>query len=1195
MSDKTLHATLIGINAYKQSPLNGCIKDVLDMDLFLRELCLQQGKSKLKYNPKYFLAPDEVDKIRLERYKKEQLPVFKDEQDISMKFDLASFANISQQSFAHLKSAEDGDICLFYYSGHGSQTDAPQEFWHSKPDRQNETIVCMDSRDPENKEARDLIDKELGYLLWDALEGKKVHCVVIMDSCHSGNNTRSLSDNIKYRHVGSSRNKIALEKYIGFDDKRSFYTIENGKASIKIANYIHLAAALDFEKAQESPDGGLFTNKLVEALRDGGTVKTYRDLMQSVGISIHNRVGQQTPIAFSRNDDDLDLKFLSDESITFKPTYEVRFDIDNDKWILFGGAMNGLVATDKHAKTTIQIAGSPEEITVTEVYSNFSVLDEEGMKNFKRDKETYKATIACLANPRLKIGLSKGVLANTNMFDKLKRAYNQNPPLFFTINFDDNNNNPDYRIQLTQENKYVLTGANNMVPLFKREEDPASFLNSIDSTGKWVSTSELKNANTSFQKDDFIFTLEKIEGQKLTQSNLEKVKGEVFRINPDEDLVFSYKDSLQPAFRISIAINPKSKLQSCFIGALYLQSKFGIRHDLIPDGSRLLNNGEAIYIQTVPKGLNSISTTIPLQIDDKFALYNINEVSGFLKVFVSDQKVDLQRFKQPNLELDDEVNQNFRGGDDMELVRSQDNLGQQADWTIFTNKIRIVGPRKEKTLKAGIPADFSAFKVSVPEGFAAKGFAVTGDDLERKFKISKLRSVDGEADKLVSMISPPDSIWGDVLTEDTAFPKGLNPASNNGVMMLELLPETENATITLKDGETILIDTKKPDVNTRSIDDNELEETIIPFAFDEASELWYPLGSSDENGIIHIQQLPAPTPGRLSEAGQPLTRSLGGSIKLFFKKILRRKQPRNTLVLYKFIDDGSWEELTRDTKKMKAELQKKPTGKAILLTHGFTGDTRHIVESLKEITQLPTAVDFVLTYDYENLATPIAKAAEELHADLTKIGFGESGTPSLTILAHSQGGLLSRCLVEQKGGDKYVRKLILVGVASAGSEFATLGSSVLGLLTHALNGPPVFKIVITALSFLLKKLELNPGQTLLDTKPGSDFINGLSLSAIPQGVSYSIIGGDTALLKDYNGDDGFLKKLGKALARKVAFPTLTFTLFKGKENDMVVTLDSMQSIKGFSGAPNLKIVASNHLAYFREKLIQKELIELIEM
>ena len=58
MSNRSLYATLIGINAYKQNPLSGCIRDVLAIDLLLREQCSQQGTDRLVYEPKYFLAPD---------------------------------------------------------------------------------------------------------------------------------------------------------------------------------------------------------------------------------------------------------------------------------------------------------------------------------------------------------------------------------------------------------------------------------------------------------------------------------------------------------------------------------------------------------------------------------------------------------------------------------------------------------------------------------------------------------------------------------------------------------------------------------------------------------------------------------------------------------------------------------------------------------------------------------------------------------------------------------------------------------------------------------------------------------------------------------------------------------------------------------------------------------------------------------
>ncbi|HEX2535057.1 MAG TPA: caspase family protein, partial [Chitinophagaceae bacterium] len=136
MAQRSLYATLIGINAYPQNPLGGCIKDVLDIDLLLREQCAQQDG--LRYAPAYFLAPNKTDETRIRQYEEGR--------KLSLNPRPATFAAITGEAFAHLKEAKSGDVVVLYYSGHGSQAEAPEEFWHTKPDRQNETLVCADSR-----------------------------------------------------------------------------------------------------------------------------------------------------------------------------------------------------------------------------------------------------------------------------------------------------------------------------------------------------------------------------------------------------------------------------------------------------------------------------------------------------------------------------------------------------------------------------------------------------------------------------------------------------------------------------------------------------------------------------------------------------------------------------------------------------------------------------------------------------------------------------------------------------------------------------------------------------------------------------------------------------------------------------------------------------------------------------------------
>ncbi|MGC3946332.1 MAG: hypothetical protein QM762_17740, partial [Chryseolinea sp.] len=73
MAQQTIHAVFVGINAYKQSPLSGCVADVISLDLFLRELVKSQpDNKKINYNPKYFLGASAIDLLRIEQYKDEE-------------------------------------------------------------------------------------------------------------------------------------------------------------------------------------------------------------------------------------------------------------------------------------------------------------------------------------------------------------------------------------------------------------------------------------------------------------------------------------------------------------------------------------------------------------------------------------------------------------------------------------------------------------------------------------------------------------------------------------------------------------------------------------------------------------------------------------------------------------------------------------------------------------------------------------------------------------------------------------------------------------------------------------------------------------------------------------------------------------------------------------------------------------------
>ncbi|MCD8540150.1 MAG: caspase family protein [Leadbetterella sp.] len=194
MPERKLYASLIGINAYRKAGnLNGCVKDILNFDKLLRALVQSQG-GKLAYEPLYLLAPKpaphadsrSADQIIIERYEQSE--------NVVIEYEEPTFGNISGAAFNHLAQAGGNDICIFYYSGHGSYINAPKEFRGMQNTRFNQTLVCSDSR---SGVTRDLIDKEIGYLLYKTLRDKPdVHCLVVMDCCHSGSNTRALLQEI---------------------------------------------------------------------------------------------------------------------------------------------------------------------------------------------------------------------------------------------------------------------------------------------------------------------------------------------------------------------------------------------------------------------------------------------------------------------------------------------------------------------------------------------------------------------------------------------------------------------------------------------------------------------------------------------------------------------------------------------------------------------------------------------------------------------------------------------------------------------------------------------------------------------------------------------------------------------------------------------------------------------------------------
>ena len=122
---KTLYALIIAIDKYPipAHQLQGCVNDATAFGNYLANYC---KSNSLNYVKKELFDGD------------------------AKRLDVVA-------GFNHFNSATTDDICVWYYSGHGSQMPAPPEFWDAT-NGMSETIVCFDSRLPDG---RDMVDKEL--------------------------------------------------------------------------------------------------------------------------------------------------------------------------------------------------------------------------------------------------------------------------------------------------------------------------------------------------------------------------------------------------------------------------------------------------------------------------------------------------------------------------------------------------------------------------------------------------------------------------------------------------------------------------------------------------------------------------------------------------------------------------------------------------------------------------------------------------------------------------------------------------------------------------------------------------------------------------------------------------------------------------------------------------------------------------
>lgn len=632
---KTLHALIVAIDNYPNPNhcLNGCRNDASAFAEYLAEYSQANGLT----------------------YREKRL------------FDADATRQAIMDNFNHYKMAKDEDVCVLYYSGHGSQMAAAPEFWDEE-DGKSETLVCYDSRTPTG---RDMIDKELATLIWLATKDRDGHFLAVMDCCHSGSNTRD-PQNVKER-------KTREDSPFKPRDTSAFFGKEHwNKSQPPSSRHVHLAAAKADETAKElkieDKQRGAFTYNLIKALKETGATVSYQELMARVSQRVTNLVEKQNPqCAAYKVSTDLGLTFMG--ASVKKGEFLVSWD-KVEGWIINLGAVQGLPLSG-----ATFLLENGREIRTTTVLTNYSKVD--GMNLDSKDSQ-FKATLKNVAEillnlPRLKVAFSKdsekaGIMA-------LETALTKNPPALLQL--VGNVNDADYLIRAI-DTTYSLTKREDVTaefPVFRRVEgynvmSANSFIQNMQSVATWQAKLLLDNPLTKIQDSEFELIV--LDGNDKPFPTTKKIDNNKTTTLTHYELCQSAEDK---EVIVQLAIKNTGN-RPYWVSGVFFSSDFGITNEILP--KKQIAPGQTAWVEF------ENDKHIPMMVQSAYLSWGIREIQEYLKFFISTDAIDTSIHNQDALELD------VKEGGKRAMQRSVSAIPAN-DWRTILVPLKVICPDKNKT------------------------------------------------------------------------------------------------------------------------------------------------------------------------------------------------------------------------------------------------------------------------------------------------------------------------------------------------------------------------------------------------------------------------------------------------------------------------------------------------------------------
>ncbi|MBW4591663.1 MAG: caspase family protein [Brasilonema angustatum HA4187-MV1] len=549
----------------------------------------------------------------------------------------------------HLCQASSEDVVLFYFAGHGSQEEAPEEFWILEPDQLDETIVCFDSRSPGSW---DLADKELAKLIAEVGE-KNPHITIIMDCCHSGSGTRDLDREIAVRQAQSDRRKRPLDSFIfslaEVNQLAASQSREENLSRWKFlqGKHIFLSACLNTELAKEyNGDGqrrGAFSYFLLDTLKKANGNLSYRDLFKHTNALVRSKVTAQSPQIEATVLGDLDQPFLGG-AIAPRTPYFTVYDHKDYGWVIDGGAVHGifqpvgdettllaLFPFDSSAEQLRQLSGAVAQARVLQVLPQVSKIQISGIDNLNPDT-TFKAVVTSLPLPPKRVfitGEEAGIeLART----ALLQAGPQSQPSLY-IREVTTPQEAEFQL-VARDGKYFITRPADDRLLVAQIPDYTTatalqVIQRLEHIARWTNIVELSSPASSHIRPDAVQMVIEQNGQELQDVQLRlEYRQENGKWNP-------------PSLRIKLKNTSHEPL---YCALLDLTDRYTVSADLFDGGGLWLQPRQEAWAL----GGNSISATVPEKLWQE---QGITEVKDILKLIVSTAEFDATLLQQSELDL----------------------------------------------------------------------------------------------------------------------------------------------------------------------------------------------------------------------------------------------------------------------------------------------------------------------------------------------------------------------------------------------------------------------------------------------------------------------------------------------------------------------------------------------------------------